>query len=153
MKYALLTVLITIICSVSAFSQAFKHEDGLYYNENGKHFTGIIREYFSDSTIHYKIEIKNGKLDGTTIVFFDDGNIEENRSFKQGMMHGMWEKWNRQNIKIAEANYTGNLKDGKWYVWDDNGILRYDMTYSKGLKTGTWLMYDEKGKLKDRKVF
>jgi antitoxin component YwqK of YwqJK toxin-antitoxin module len=97
--------------------------------------------------------LKEGKFDGPTKLYFDNGQLEEIRSFKNGMMHGKWEKWNSQNIKIAEASYVENKKDGKWYVWDDNGTLRYDMTYELGNKTGTWFMYDEKGALSSKKDY
>lgn len=139
--------------SVVTFGQAKQGEDKLYYDADGKLFTGTSVEYYSDSSIHMELQLKQGKPDGITRIYFDDGQVEETRAFKNGMMHGKWEKWDRQNARIAEANYTENLKDGKWYIWDDKGTLRYDMTYKNGKKSGTWLMYDENGKLTDKKKY
>lgn len=144
---------IYILVVISSFGQAKQGSDKLFYDENGKLFTGISKELFPDSTLHAEYEIKQGELDGLTKIYSENGQLEEIRSFKEGKMHGKWEKWNRQQVKIAEANYNNNLKEGKWFVWDDNGTLRYDMTYSKGNKTGTWQMYDEKGNLTDQKNY
>lgn len=148
-----ITIFFFIVMFISGYGQARKASDGLYYDQKGKIFTGTSIEYYTDSLIRASIEIKDGMLDGQTRIYFENGQLEEIRSFKKGMMHGKWEKWNLQNIKVAEANYMDDKKDGKWFVWDDNGTLRYNMTYREGEKTGNWLMYDEQGKLINRKDF
>ncbi|MCU0369843.1 MAG: toxin-antitoxin system YwqK family antitoxin [Bacteroidales bacterium] len=150
-RYLALSFFMLII--ISSFGQARQGSDKLYYDENGKLFTGISYDYYPDSTVKAVIELKNGEPDGVTKIYFENGQLEETRSFKKGMMHGKWESWNRDNIRIAEANYVDNKKDGKWFVWDNNGVLRYDMTYKNGMKTGTWFMYDENGKLTDQKRY
>lgn len=149
----LFSIIIFSMMFIFSFGQARKSSDGLYYNENGKLYSGTCYEYYSDSVLHATIEIKKGEADGLTKIYFENGQLEEIRSFKEGMMHGIWEKWNRQNIKIAEAGYMENKKDGKWFIWDEFGTLRYDMTYKKGEKQGTWLMYDEKGALINQKDY
>jgi antitoxin component YwqK of YwqJK toxin-antitoxin module len=138
---------------ISSSGQALLKDDGLYYNKQGKVYTGIGYEYYADSTIRSESTIVDGKLEGMTKIFFENGKLEEIRSFKKGMMHGKWEKWNKDQVRVAEANYKNNLKDGKWFVWDDKGTLRYDMTYEQGKKVGTWYMYDDKGKLTDKKSY
>jgi len=138
---------------IATFGQARQGTDGFFYNEHGVLFTGISYDYYPDSVIHSEVSLLEGKLDGITRIYFESGQLQEIRSFKKSMMHGKWENWNRQNIKIAEANYTDNKKDGKWFVWDDSGTLRYDMTYVAGKKAGAWYMYDETGKLVSQKVY
>lgn len=147
------TIYIFIMMFITGFSQTRQGSDGLYYDEQGKKYTGTCHEYYADSITRASIAIKDGHLDGVTMIYFENGQLEEIRSYKNGMMHGIWEKWNRQNIKIGEANYTDNKKDGKWYIWDEFGILRYDMTYKDGEKRGTWYMYDDKGTLIDQKDY
>ena len=125
----------------------------MYYDSLENLYTGTSFDYYPDSVVHTAIELKDGQLDGITKIYFDNGQLEEIRSYSMGKMNGKWEKWNRQNVKVGEANYKDHLKDGKWFIWDDNGVLRYDMTYSEGKKTGTWFMYDEKGSLIDKKEY
>lgn len=149
----LITIILFLFITSSIFGQVRKGEDGLYYDAQGNIFSGTSIEYYSDSVVQATIEIKDGKLDGLTKIYFNNGELEEIRSYSNGMMHGKWEKWNRQSVRIAEANYSENKKEGKWFVWDDNGVLRYDMTYRNGEKTGVWLMYDESGKLINSKQY
>lgn len=133
--------------------QAYKGMDGKYYDEEGKLFSGVYKEVYHDTVIKTLVEVKNGIPDGLTRIYFENGKLEEVRSFREGMMDGKWERWNMQDKKVAEAFYMGNLKHGKWYIWDDQGVLRYDMTYVKGKKSGTWLMFDENGNLIDQKEY
>lgn len=148
-----LTLIIFIMVSISGMAQVQQGSDGIYFDGQGNLYTGVYTEYYADSLIRTSIEITNGRPDGLTKIYFEDGQLEEIRSYKNGLMHGKWEKWNRQNIKIAEAGYKDNKKDGKWYIWDDNGTLRYDMNYVSGEKAGTWLMYDEEGTLVNQKDY
>lgn len=147
------TISVFMMMIISSYGQARLNSDGLYYDEQGNLFTGVSYDYYSDSLTRSVTELVEGRLDGLTKLYFDNGQIEEIRSFNKGMMNGKWERWNRQNIRIAEASYVDNIKDGKWYIWDDNGTLRYDMTYKLGVKTGTWLMFDDKGKLISQKDY
>jgi len=142
-----------ILMVVTVVGQVRQGSDGLYYDGQGKAFTGTHFEYYADSVIRASIEVKDGMPDGFTKIYFENSQPEEVRSFSKGLKHGKWEKWNRQNIKTAEAGYVDDKKEGKWYIWDENGTLRYDMEYDKGNKTGTWLMFDEQGKLLDQKKY
>lgn len=147
------TIYIFFLMIVSGYGQTQQGSDGLYYDGKGNLFSGIYTEYYTDCLTRTTVEVENGRPNGLTKVYFENGQLEEIRSFKNGMMHGKWEKWNPQDIKIAEANYSDNKKDGKWYIWDENGTLRYDMTYVMGEKRGTWLMYNENGILLDQKEY
>jgi len=135
------------------FGQAYKGADGKYYDEAGDLFSGVYKEVYHDTVVKTLVEVKKGLPDGLTRIYFENGQLEEIRSFKEGKMDGKWEKWNDKNIKVAEANYLDNHKHGKWFIWDDQGVLRYDMTYVKGKKSGIWLMNDEKGNLIDQKEY
>jgi antitoxin component YwqK of YwqJK toxin-antitoxin module len=150
-KIKILSIL--MLMAVTSFGQAKQGEDKLYYDEGGNLFTGTIIEYYPDSSVHLIMQLNQGKPDGITSIYNENGQIEESRSFKNGLMHGKWEKWSRNKIKIAEANYTDNIKDGKWCIWDEKGTLRYDMTYKNGVKSGIWRMYDDKGKLSDQRKY
>jgi antitoxin component YwqK of YwqJK toxin-antitoxin module len=150
-KFSIAFIFMLLMANV--FGQVKNEADGLYYDDNGNLYNGIFLEYSPDSLTKAEIQVKDGKLDGQTKVYFKNGQLCEIRSFQDGLMHGKWEKWNLDNIKTSEANFNENKKDGKWFVWDDSGILRYDMTYVAGEKKGTWLMYDEKGNLVSSKEY
>jgi antitoxin component YwqK of YwqJK toxin-antitoxin module len=128
-------------------------EDGLYYDEKERLFTGVYTEEYPDGAVKIQMSVSKGTKNGLMRIFYQDGSVNELRMYKDDMMHGTWETWNDKGIKIAEANYASDTKNGKWYIWDDNGIMRYDMTYFDGNKAGTWYMWNEKGELIATKEF
>jgi antitoxin component YwqK of YwqJK toxin-antitoxin module len=99
------------------------------------------------------MNLKDGLQDGQTILYFENGQTNEVRSYKNGLKDGKWETYNKANIKIAEAWYLLDKKHGQWLIWDENGILRYEMHYHEGLKTGVWNIYNEKGERISTKDF
>jgi antitoxin component YwqK of YwqJK toxin-antitoxin module len=147
MKKSLLILLLLTICGSFLFSQITEGDEGVYYDANGKTFTGIHKEYWENGNVKIEMPLKKGIKDGETYLYFENGTKNEVRAYKKGKMHGTWVTWDEKGNKIAEANYMKGKKHGKWFVWDENGTLRYDMTYKKGEKTGKWMMWDEKGKL------
>lgn len=87
----------------------------------------------------------DGKKDGECKLYFETGELNEVRSYKNNEMNGIWLTFNTNGVKVAEAAYKNGKKDGNWYVWDDEGNLKYELCYSNGEKTGTWKSYDEMG--------
>ena len=152
-KY-LLTFIFGIALSLSSsMGQIVQGDDGLYYDENDKPYTGIYKEFYEGGTVRTEMVLKEGMKDGYIRIYFPDGKLHEIRSYKHNKMDGKWETRNRKGIKTAEAHYLKGFKDGKWLIWDDKGVLRYDMTYRNGKKTGVWKIYDANGKLVSEKNF
>lgn len=129
--------------------------EGLYFTDatQTKLYTGVFRSYYESGDLKLEMFIKDGKPEGTYVVYFRNSRINEVRSYLNGEFHGIWRSYNENGILIAQAEYFEGKKDGIWMIWDDNGIRRYEMQYLKGKKTGTWFMWDEKGKLISEKAY
>jgi antitoxin component YwqK of YwqJK toxin-antitoxin module len=138
---------------VPAHGQITENSEGIYLDDNGNPYTGSYIEYYPSGAKKDEIHLRNGLKEGICLLFFDDGQLNEIRSYKQGKMHGTWITYNQKGTKIGEANYSQNLKNGKWYIWDENGTLRYEMFYLDGEKVGIWLMWNEKGELAGHKEY
>ena len=151
----LLTFLILILISAwgSLKSQITIGDDGLYYDETGKLYTGIYVEKYPTGTKKTEMSLVNGRKEGLTQIYYSNGVVNELRMYKNNLMHGTWVTWNEKGINTAEANYANDIKNGKWYIWDEQGIMRYDMTYFNGRKAGAWRMFDEHGILTATKEF
>ena len=143
-KITLLSILLITLTSV--YSQSLEYSEGYYY-KNGMLYTGTYTEYWPKQTVKLVQNISNGLDDGITEVYFENGKLQEQRSYFEGQKHGIWYTYNEAGAKIAEANYRHNKKDGIWRIWDENGTIRYEMYYSNGEKTGTWRIWDENEKL------
>jgi len=151
-KY-LATLIFIATFNISSFSQIIKGNDGRYYDENDKLFTGTYLEFYDNGNKKMEVSLKDGIKDGEMILYFEDGKKNEVRYFDKGNMNGIWLKWNKNEIKIGEASYKNGLKHGNWKIWDDEGNLRFSMQYQEGNKNGVWTMWDEKGNVISEKEY
>ncbi|MFA8433945.1 MAG: toxin-antitoxin system YwqK family antitoxin [Marinifilaceae bacterium] len=148
----ILTALFCFLVNFS-FGQIFEKENGLFYDKNDELYSGTYTEFYENGSKRVEMNLKEGRKHGKIMLYFQNENIQEVRSYFEGMMDGTWMTWNQMKIKIAEANYKSNLKHGKWYIWDNKGVKRYEMEYFNGKKIGIWSIWDEKGKLISQKNY
>lgn len=148
----LMILIVAIVFTLPLFSQNISEgKDGLYYDSQGALYTGTYRNFYENGQIKTEIPLINGLKSGSMMIYFQNGQTNEIRSYKDGKMDGTWLTFTEKGSKVAEANYANGIKNGKWFIWDENGILRYDMTYDQGKKVGLWIIFDEKGnKLSER---
>jgi antitoxin component YwqK of YwqJK toxin-antitoxin module len=146
-----------LLLASSAFcisnAQITRVENAKYFDNDHNLYNGVYKETFDNGKPKLEMYLVNGEQDSTTTIYFEDGTINEIRSYKHGLMHGKWETFNSKGSKIAEAWYRNDKKDGIWRIWDENGSLRYEMPYSNGQKTGSWKIFDEKGELVTEKTY
>jgi antitoxin component YwqK of YwqJK toxin-antitoxin module len=145
MKKVLVSIII-ILFSITAFTQEFKYENGLYYKK-GMLYTGTHTEYHGNGKLSIELNVRNGLEHGNVDFYFETGAKKEHREFNDGKKTGIWVIWDENGAKVAEASYKDDLKDGDWYVWNNQGIMLYEMHYTIGKKTGMWRQWDETGKL------
>lgn len=143
MKY--ITIIVFTFITISLNAQIVRVENAKYFDRDHNLYNGIYTEYYDNGNKKVEMYLTNGEQDSTTVLYFEDGSINEVRSYKHGLMHGIWITYNANGIKIAEAWYRDDKKDGIWKIWDENGTLRYIMPYSNGIKTGRWVIYNEAG--------
>ena len=98
-------------------------------------------------------QMEAATLDGIYKLVDDDGNLQEVRTFKQGMLDGTWLQYDEDENLIAIANYKDDKKHGKWVIWDSNGIKRYELFYDNGERSGTWSSWNESGELLSTKNY
>lgn len=153
MKRIINILAIILVSTTLTWGQIIEGDDGIYYASNYEPYSGEYTEEYDNGSTRIEMNLNEGVKDGFVKLFFSNGNLNELRSYKNGLMHGKWETFNINNVKIAEANYKNNKKDGKWLIWDDNGTLRCEMYYNKDKKVGKWSRWDENGDLIESKEY
>ena len=146
MKRILLITGICILFLNAANAQEINEVDGIYY-KNGQLYTGEYISRYDNGMVKMTAKISEGKKEGIVQVFFENGQLNEIRSYKNNQMDGTWEMYNIYKVKVSVANYKNGLKHGEWIIYDDKGTLLYEMEYTDGLKSGTWKKFDNAGKL------
>jgi antitoxin component YwqK of YwqJK toxin-antitoxin module len=152
MKYCL-SVIVFIVVALNISGQIVRVENAKYFDTKHNLYNGKYEEFYDNGNNKLVMFLKNGEQDSTTLLYFEDGKINEIRSYKNGLRHGKWETYNSKGQKLAEAWYRNDKKDGIWRIWDENGILRYKMPYSNDERIGEWFIYNEKGEILDQKIF
>jgi len=55
-------------------------------------------------------------------TFYKNGAVKEQGFYKNKKLHGTWNKYNEEGIKITKATYHNGTKVGNW-MFLNNGIL------------------------------
>ena len=90
-----------------------KRKDGLYYKKYARApFTGK-REYFQG--LYLVIEnIKNGKLEGLTGGFHENGQLSSKENYKNGKLEGLTEGFNEDGLCTSKARYKNGFLKELW---------------------------------------
>jgi len=157
-------------CTSKMGSDEVQKRGDLYYLKNSeKIFSGLLFSKIDAKTNWYEKNIKDGKLDGKTTLYFQNGQklIEMNfknglpngdakawfsngvqhftGNFKDGQKDGPWEFKNDTNQFLLKSNYLIGKRDGKWTEYYKNGKVKSDGTYKNDLKEGEWSYYYSNG--------
>ena len=102
-----------------------------------------------------KLELRDGKIyvigenkpyTGTFIKKFENGNLREERNYKNGLRHGEFKTYFNGQLALIDT-YKNGQKDGAHKSYYENGNLRTEATYRKGKNDGVSRMYYENGQL------
>lgn len=139
------------VCDCNKDLEYDQERDIAYFKNspNQPPFTGTcITLYPENNKLQIKATYVDGKEDGTTYKFHDNGvlNVEINNSM--GIPHGEWKFYTKDSVLRWSKNYNMGELDGeqKWF-YEDGGLKRLE-TYSNGAKDGPSIEYYEDSILK-----
>jgi antitoxin component YwqK of YwqJK toxin-antitoxin module len=174
-QHCVILIALTILSSIT-FGQV--SQDAVHYFSDlfPKNGLFIRPDSLSDGTwiafcetnkdqIGLKLHYKNGYLNGESISFWPNGNIQQKGFYKDGCLIGLNEKWFENGIKESESNCevdniqlqhslchiinywskTGTqlIKDGtgKYISYHDNDTLQVVGEYHNSERVGKWIWY------------
>ena len=88
-----------------------------------------------------KLELRDGKIyvigenkpyTGTFIKKFENGNLREERNYKNGLRHGKQETYDKNSQLLLLNTYKNGKKDGQQKLYYENGNLRAEDKYTNG---------------------
>ena len=149
MRFFLVISIFWLILPTSSWSESLTMDDliernNLFYEKfTDVPFSGEIRnpEGGSELTVGH---FENGKKDGFWRVYFGDGSLHSKKQYKDGKLNGRSEFYWQQGTSIIE-NYKNGKLDGRWEMYNENGIL--DLREFKDDKMLTHEIYSAEGKL------
>ena len=113
--------------------------DGLYY----KKFTEVP---FTGNVIGQSQGfIKNGKMEGSWIGYWDNGQLSYKGEYKNGKREGSWiSYWDNGQLK-SKGNWKNGKTEGSWISYYDNGQLMYKGDFKNGKEDGSWVWFNKDG--------
>jgi len=111
---------------------------------------GIWKYYHFESKLVMTLEnYKAGKLDGVRKVFYKDGTIAEEVSYKNNVKEGSSKIYSEKGKLIEDLNYKNGQLQGSATYYDGNGFKLYEGTYKNGSKTGNWKFFEANKVIKE----
>lgn len=128
-------ILSALFCLVTFYSFGYQIDEN---------FTGQIIKKYKNGQVKSIENFKNGKLNGEFKEFFEDGNLSQIGTFKNGDMENIKVFYENGNLKFEQ-----NLKDrkGKYRGYYPNGQLEIVGEVFQGDEIGLWKYYSEERNL------
>jgi antitoxin component YwqK of YwqJK toxin-antitoxin module len=96
---------------------------------------------------------KNGRLDGTWIIYDHNMRKVSQWSFADGKRHGLSTWWYGNGRKMREIEYRDGDADGRWTEWSPSGSALVKDFYQAGRKLGVKTVHHANGKKKSEGMY
>jgi antitoxin component YwqK of YwqJK toxin-antitoxin module len=126
-------------------------QDGVLYAKGGDTpFNGKLIEDYGQNKRKLEIRIRNGKADGLSCGWFEDGQLETEENFVAGVSHGIRTRWFPNGTKKSEATIVDGQVNGRYVEWYDNGKKAAEAVMVDGKAHGLAESWYPSGKIKSR---
>ena len=96
-------------------------DDVLYKKGSEKPFGGTLVEHYPEMKLKLAIEIRDGKPNGLSRGYYEDGKQEVEEHFEAGISNGTRIRWYQNGEKKSEAQIVDGKIEGTFTRWHDNG--------------------------------
>lgn len=106
-------------------------EGNLNYYQS-KLFSGIAFTMHNEKNIKTESTYENGKLNGSSKMYFKNGQIMQEENYENGLRDGIAKKWYENGQIKLEYNYTKGNLIGIQKKWYENGHLKEQTFFTLG---------------------
>lgn len=99
-------------------------------------FTFIICTAVTAQGVKPVFEQEGELIKGT--FYYEDGNVSQEGTYKDGKLHGKWISYDTSGKKIAMANYEKGEKAGKWFYWSADKLTEVDYNQNQIAEVKTY---------------
>lgn len=125
----------------------------MYIKGETKAFSGIYRYYFKEGKgkgkLAYEAYYTNGLKNGTTKVFYNNGNIFTENNVTLCYMDGFFKQYYYEGGLEKELYYNNGALEVAMGFYQ-NGNKEYEAIYKNGKKDGIEIIYNFGGGVKER---
>lgn len=131
-------------------SELVLRDGRLYRHEIQEPFTGTLIEDYAPGRRKFAIEIRDGKADGVSRGWFDNGQQEVEEHFVEGMSDGLRTRWFENGTRKSVEHIEHGKLVGQYEEWHDNGQRAVSMPLADGKPHGIVEAWHRSGMLKSR---
>jgi uncharacterized protein len=95
----------------------------------------------------------NGKLNGTSIRYWQNGDVETMSEYIDGKMHGVHKRWTKNGTLIEKVCYKMGMKNDETKIWHPNGQLKSRALYVDGSLHGVYQEWHDDGSIAKETTF
>ncbi|MCG9791685.1 toxin-antitoxin system YwqK family antitoxin [Flavobacterium algicola] len=119
--------------------------NGVYYWQ-GKAYSGYLKEMYSAEKVKCIFSFLNGKQQGLSLVYFQNGKLKNSRNYKEGRSfgrhYGYWENGNQKFDFI----YVNDRREGVQKQWYESGGRYSFLAFKNDREHGMQYAWRENGK-------
>ena len=128
--------------------------DGVLFASGEKEpFNGHLIENYTATARKATVEVHNGKVHGVSCGWYDNGQIEVEETFVEGVSHGTRTRWHANGARKSLAQIEHGEVVGPYFEWYDNGQRAVQMTLRDGQPDGLVEAWHRSGALKSHVRF
>lgn len=122
----------------------------LYLQGETRPFTGILVENYAKDSRKLEIPIREGRANGLSRGWFENGQKEVEETFVGGVAHGPRRRWHENGAIKSESTIHDGILAGRFVQWHGNGQMAADVTMVQGQPHGPAHAWHASGRLKSR---
>lgn len=120
------------VCKTVTFKDGLAHGTWDVFDEEGRvvkkksydmgQRDGLWVYYYPGTdTPQMEMPMKDGKMHGERVYYFESGKVRQRANFKEGLLHGVSEEWDEAGRQLAKVSYANGKLDGEAVYWDSEG--------------------------------
>jgi len=122
-------------------------EEKVYLKGQQTPFTGVVEKKYPNGRVEATLEVKDGKLNGKTFVYSEDGKIKKEENYINGLMEGVERAYYPSGKLEFEVTNKNDLRNGIERHYSEEGKLIIEVPYQNDVVTGLVKQYTKEGKL------
>ncbi len=128
--------------------------EGVFYEPGqSKPFSGHFISRYEQGKIEKEIHYKEGLAEGLCTTWRIGGSKDSEGMYKQGKQEGLWTWWNDGGQQIIEKYYKNGVKHGLWIDWHENGQKKVEGNFVHGKREGMVTIWDKEGRTLSKTLY
>ena len=138
-----LTVTLSILCIIAGNCMQMGHRT-VVDSSSAVH---TEYSYYSNGQQEYAAEYLNGKLDGISRYWSEDGLLISESEYSNGKPHGIWKEYYINRNTKHEVHYSHGQKNGMELWYYENGQVKSEQSFQYGVSENTIIRWHPDGSI------